>query len=302
MLDLCGIDESRMPTLYESFEVVGTVKKEIADRFGIPQDTVVVAGAGDNAAAAVGTGTVGEGKCNISLGTSGTVFVSSKLFSGDEKQAIHSFCHADGGYHLMGCILSAASCNKWFCDEVLKETDYAAMEASVSQERLGKNEVFFLPYLMGERSPINDTNATGMFIGLRPNTSRADMYQAVLEGVAFAIKDNLEIMNGFGIDVKSSCLCGGGAKSRLWRKILANVLGVELNLPTTEQGPGYGTAILAMVGAGGFENVKQAADKFFAIKERVMPEKELSSLYTQRYEKYRRIYPAVKELYKELTK
>lgn len=300
MLDLCGITEKQMPKLYESFEVVGKIKEELAERFGINKNAVVIAGAGDNAAAAIGTGTVGEGKCNISLGTSGTIFVSSHRFSGDEKQAIHSFCHADGGYHLMGCILSAASCNKWFCDEVLNTKDYAAEESAVDQKRLGKNEVFFLPYLMGERSPINDTNATGMFIGLRPNTSRADMYQAMLEGVAFAIKDNLEIIKQFGIDIRSSCLCGGGARSVLWRKILANVLGIELNVPVTEQGPGYGSAILAMVGAGEFENVKQATDKFFEIKETVIPDRELSSLYADRYQKYRKIYPAVKQLYKEI--
>ena len=298
MLDICGITEEQMPRLYESFEVVGNVKQDIAKRFGLNPNTVVVAGAGDNAAAAIGTATVGNGKCNISLGTSGTIFVSSDSFSGDEKQAIHSFCHADGGYHLMGCILSAASCNKWFCDEILNTKDYKAEEKSVGE--LGKNEVFFLPYLMGERSPINDVNATGLFIGLRPNTSRADMYQAVLEGVAFAIKDNIEIIKQFGIDVKHSCLCGGGARSKLWREILASVLDVELNIPVTEQGPGYGSAILAMVGAGRFDSVKAAADKLFEIKETVKPNKTLVALYADRYEKYRRIYPAVKELYKEI--
>ena len=298
MLDICGITEAQMPKLYESFEVVGTIKTELAEKFGINKRAVVVAGAGDNAAAAIGTGTVGEGKCNVSLGTSGTIFVSSNRFSGDVKQAIHSFCHADGGYHLMGCILSAASCNKWFCDEILGTKDYKAEECTITE--LGKNDVFFLPYLMGERSPINDVNATGMFIGLRPNTSRSDMYQAVLEGVAFAIKDNLEIIKNFGIDIKSSCLCGGGAKSRTWREILANVLDIELNLPVTEQGPGYGSAILAMVGAGQFENVNQAIDKFFEIRETVKPSRALVALYADRYEKYRRIYPAVKQLYKEI--
>lgn len=298
MLDICGITEAQMPGLYESFEVVGTIKAELAEAFGINKRAVVVAGAGDNAAAAIGTGTVGDGKCNISLGTSGTVFVSSDSFSGDVKQAIHSFCHSDGGYHLMGCILSAASCNKWFCDEILNTKDYKSEENAITE--LGKNEVFFLPYLMGERSPINDANATGMFIGLRPNTSRADMYQAVLEGVAFAIKDNLERIKKFGIHVKSSCLCGGGAKSKTWREILANVLDIELTIPVTEQGPGYGSAILAMVGAGQFENVNEAIDKFFEIRETVKPSRALVARYADRYEKYRRIYPAVKELYKEI--
>jgi xylulokinase len=198
----------------------------------------------------------------------------------------------------MGCILSAASCNKWFCDEILNTKDYKAEEQAVGE--LGKNEVFFLPYLMGERSPINDVNATGMFIGLRPNTSRADVYQAILEGVAFAIKDNLEIIKQFGIDVKSSALCGGGAKSKIWREILANVLDIELNIPVTEQGPGYGSAILAMVGSGQFDSVKTATDKFFEIKETVLPNKELVALYADRYKKYRKIYPAVKDLYKEI--
>lgn len=300
MLDICGISEKQLPKLYESFEVIGTIKGEIAERFGINKNAVVVAGAGDNAAAAVGTGTVGDGRCNISLGTSGTVFVSSDSFHADEKQAIHSFCHSDGAYHLMGCILSAASCNKWFCDRILNTTDYGVEEASVKKECRGKNDVFFLPYLMGERSPINDTNATGLFIGLRPTTSRSDMYQAVLEGVAFAIKDNLEIIKGFGASVKSSCLCGGGAKSKLWCEILASVLDIELNIPVTEQGPGYGSAMLAMVGAGRFESVAQATENFFEIKETVYPDKSLAEHYAQKYEKYRKIYPVVKELYKEI--
>ena len=300
MLDICGISKEQMPELHESFEPVGVIKKELAEKFGINKDAVVVAGAGDNAAAAIGTGTVGNGRCNVSLGTSGTIFVSSDRFSGDEKQAIHSFCHADGGYHLMGCILSAASCNKWFCDEVISTTDYIAEEAAVAKEKLGKNEVFFLPYLMGERSPVNDTNATGMFIGLRPNTTHADMYQAVLEGVAFAIKDNLEGIKRLGVDVKRSCLCGGGAKSKLWREILAGVLNIELEIPFTEQGPGYGSAILAMIGTGNFESVKQATDKFFKTKETVRPNEELVRLYANRYEQYKKIYPAIKNLYKEL--
>ena len=300
MLDICGVSEAQMPRLLESFEVIGTLKSELAERFGISPHAVVVAGAGDNAAAAIGTGTVGEGKCNISLGTSGTVFVSSDRFSGDENQAIHAFCHADGGYHLMGCILSAAACNKWFCDEILHTCDYKAEEQALDRASLGKNEVYFLPYLMGERSPINDTDASGLFVGLRPGTTRAKMYQAVLEGVAFAIKDNLEIIRQFGIDVKASCLCGGGAKSRIWREILANVLQIELNIPTTEQGPGYGAAILSMVGAGALPSVKSAAERFFTVKETVMPDEDLMALYAQRYEKYRKIYPAVKQLYKEM--
>ena len=222
ILDICGVKEEQMPGLFESYEKVGTLLPDVAKELGLSADVCVAAGAGDNAAAAIGTGTIGEGKCNISLGTSGTVFISSEKFGVDINNALHSFCHADGYYHLMGCMLSAASCNKWFCNEILKNDKYEEEQADITDDMLGKNEVFFLPYLMGERSPINDTNATGMFIGLRPNTSRKDMILAILEGVAFAIRDNVEVAKKLGINIEKSTVCGGGAKSKLWMKILAN--------------------------------------------------------------------------------
>lgn len=301
MLEICSVKEAQMPKLFESYEVIGSVLPQIASELGISSKAIVVAGAGDNAAAAVGTATTGEGKCNISLGTSGTIFVSSEKFGVDKFNALHSFAHADGGFHLMGCILSAASCHKWLCDKVLCQKDYALLENEIDTSLLGKNELFFLPYLMGERSPINDTDAKGLFIGLRPDTSRSQMLLAVLEGVCFAIRDNIEIAKSLGISVKESCLCGGGAKSKLWRKILANVLNIQLNIPVAEEGPGYGTAILSMVGAGEFETVSEAVEKLVSIKESVLPQEELISLYEERYQKFRLIYPAVKELYKSLN-
>ncbi len=300
MLDICSVKKEQMPKLFESYEVIGSVLPEIASELGISDNAIVVAGAGDNAAAAIGTATTGEGKCNISLGTSGTIFVSSEKFGVDKFNALHSFAHADGGFHLMGCILSAASCHKWLCDKILCEKDYSLLESEIDTALLGKNELLFLPYLMGERSPINDTDATGMFIGLRPDTSRSQMLLAVLEGVSFAIRDNIEIAKSLGIDIKSSCLCGGGAKSKLWRKILASVLNIKLNIPVAEEGPGYGTAILSMVGAGEYETVSEATEKLVEIKENVVPENELVSLYEERYQKFRLIYPTVKELYKNI--
>ncbi len=300
MLDICSVKVEQMPKLFESYEVIGSVLPEIASELGISSKAIVVAGAGDNAAAAIGTATTGEGKCNISLGTSGTIFVSSDKFGVDKFNALHSFAHADGGFHLMGCILSAASCHKWLCDKVLCEKDYALLESEIDTALLGKNELFFLPYLMGERSPVNDTDATGMFIGLRPDTSRSQMLLAVLEGVSFAIRDNIEIAKSLGINVKESCLCGGGAKSKLWRRILANVLNIKLNIPVAEEGPGYGTAILSMVGAGEYESVSEAAERLVEIKEYIIPEEELVALYEEKYRKFRLIYPTVKELYKSL--
>ena len=247
MCTLCGISVSQLPKLYESWEPVGTLKADVAEKLGLPAGVIVCAGAGDNAAAAVGTGTVGAGSCNISLGTSGTIFISSDKFGVDPNNALHSFAHADGGYHLMGCMLSAASCNKWWEDEIVGTTDYAGEQAKITEDMLGRNHVYFLPYLMGERSPINDTNARGAFVGMTMDTTRADMTQAVLEGVAFAIRDSFEIARGLGVDIPRSNICGGGSKSKLWKVIMANVLGIPLDMVTTEQGPGYGAAILAMV-------------------------------------------------------
>ena len=300
MLTLCGIDEAQMPKLFESYEVVGTVLPDVAIQLGLNVGVKVVAGAADNAAAAIGTKTVSDGMCNISLGTSGTVFIASDTFSVDKYNALHSFCHASGGYHLMGCILSAASCNKWFCEDVLQTTDFSGEQAKITDDMLGKNSVFFLPYLMGERSPVNDTDARGAFIGMRMDTNRADMLQAVLEGVAFAIRDNLEIAKALGINIESSTLCGGGAKSPLWQKIICNVLNIEIKIPETEQGPGYGAAMLAMVGDGEYKSVADCAKCFVKEKAAIKPKKDIAERYEERYKRFKEIYPSVKELFKKI--
>ncbi len=175
MLEICSVSEAQMPKLFESYEVVGSVKADVAGQLGLGSDVKVVAGAGDNAAAAVGTGTVGNGYCNISLGTSGTVFITSDTFGVDENNALHSFAHSDGTYHLMGCMLSAASCNKWWSEEILKTTDFAGEQGSITDDMLGQNHVYWLPYLMGERSPHNNPDARAAFIGMSMDSTRADM-------------------------------------------------------------------------------------------------------------------------------
>ena len=302
MLDICGVTEAQMPKLFESFQCIGTVKPGIANALGIGENVKVAAGAGDNAAAAIGTGVVGEGGCNISLGTSGTVFISSETFGVDKNNALHAFAHADGGYHLMGCMLSAASCNKWLMDEILRTSDYAAEQASIRPDRLGENHVYFLPYLMGERSPINDTNARGTFIGITMDTSRADLVQAVLEGVAYAIRDSVEVARSLGIDIRSSKICGGGAKSPLWKKMIANILNVELECLESEQGPGMGGAMLAMVACGEYATVQDACDKIVRVASTVKPEPELVAKYEKCYQQFRQIYPACKHLFANLVK
>lgn len=296
MLDICGIEEKMLPTLYESYEKIGELLPDIATELGLPSGITVAGGAGDNAGAAIGTGTVGEGKCNISLGTSGTVFISSDSFSLDENNSLHSFCHADGKYHLMGCMLSCASANKWFCDNILKSDDYATLQAQIGDELLGNNGVYFLPYLMGERSPINDTDASGTFIGLRLGTTREEMLLAILEGVSFAIRDSIEVARKLGINVKESTVCGGGAKSGLWLRLLANILNITLLVPETEEGPGLGAVYLAISADRG-EEVSQLPFKV-NIRERVEPEAELSALYEKKYQKFKEIYPNIKKIFK----
>ncbi|MFR1612754.1 MAG: xylulokinase [Lachnospiraceae bacterium] len=295
MLDICGITEEMLPKLYESFEVVGTLKREIAEALGLSSDVKVIAGAGDNAAAAVGTGTVGEGMCNISLGTSGTIFISSKKFGVDEHNALHSFAHADGHYHLMGCMLSAASCNKWWNEEILKTKDFAAEQSRIT--KLGENQVFYLPYLMGERSPHNNPDARAMFIGMSMDTTREDMTQAVLEGVAFGLRDSLEVARSLGIQMERTKICGGGAKSPLWKKIIANVMNMKVDVIESEEGPALGGAMLAAVGCGEYEDVETIAKKLVKVIDTVEPEEELVAKYEERYQKFRKIYPTVKELF-----
>ena len=300
MLEICGVSESQMPQLFESYAPIGTVKPEMAKALGLRETVKVAAGAGDNAAAAVGTGVVGEGGCNISLGTSGTVFISSKSFGVDKFNALHAFAHADGGYHLMGCMLSAASCNKWLLEDILGTSDYAAEQAAIKEENLGENHTYFLPYLMGERSPINDTNARGTFIGMTMDTTRADLVQAVLEGVAFAIRDSVEVARSLGVTINSSKICGGGAKSALWKRIMANVLNVTLEVPVSEQGPGMGGAMLAMVACGAYESVQQVCDKFVQVASEVEPEAALVAKYEARYQQFKKIYPSCKALFAQL--
>lgn len=298
MCEICGVHKEQLAKVYESYETVGTLLPEIAQNLGLPETVKVAAGAGDNAAAAVGTGTVGNGQCNISLGTSGTIFISSDQFAVDKNNALHAFAHADGHYHLMGCMLSAASCNKWWMDEIIGTKDYGTEQAAIT--KLGENHVYFLPYLMGERSPHNDPDARGTFIGMTMNTSRADMTQAVLEGVAFALRDSFEIAKSLGIQIDRTKICGGGAKSLLWKKIIANVLNVKVDVPETEEGPGYGAAILAAVACSEYASVEEAAQKLLKVVDTVEPDAELAAKYEKRYAQFKQIYPTVKELFGKL--
>lgn len=284
MLAICGITKDMLPTVYESYVGIGKVKPS----FGFGDNITVCAGAGDNAAAAIGTNTVADGQCNISLGTSGTVFVPTANYVKTANPALHSFCHANGKYHLMGCILSAASANKWLVEEVFDTKDYSKNMAQLNAVTASK-PIYFMPYLAGERCPHNDADIRGAFIGLSHDTERSDLQTALFEGVSFAIKDCTELIPE---KIKKATVCGGGTKSRLWMEILANVLGIEISVIRNE-GPALGGAILAAQATGHYPMVEQ--DIVYTVK----PTAELAAIYQNKYKKYKKLYPALRDFYKE---
>lgn len=300
MLELLGINESQLPRLYESYEAVGTIKKELAEELGLKDTVRIIIGGGDQAAAAVGGGVVNTGACSVSLGTSGVVFASVDNFYADEKNSLHSFCHANGKYHLMGVTLAAAASLKWWAEEINRTEDFDNLLKEAEEAEIDDN-VFYLPYLMGERTPHNDPHCRGTFIGMNMTHQRKNLTRAVLEGVAFSLHDTFEIMKGMGIRIPVVSINGGGAKSRLWCQIIADVLNVKVVKLNTNEGPAYGAAILAAVGSGLFRTVEEACASYIKITESIEADKKHVELYNKKYEKYKAIYPATKELFKKLT-
>lgn len=291
MLKITGITENQLPEIYESYDVAGQLKREIAEELGFGAVNVA-AGAGDNAAAAIGTGTVNNGDCNISLGTSGTVFVACDNYRADYENAIHNFCHANGGYHYMACMLSAASCNKWWLEDIIGTDDY--MDAYSDYDIYKDSGLIFLPYMMGERSPHNDADIRGMFYGLSMSSTRKDMSVAILEGVAFALRQNIDIIRSMGIDIKRSRICGGGTKNKLWLSIIASVLNIELEIPENQEGASFGATLLA-ARANSESTYRNLLDSL-KIREVIKPDSRLAEKYNKKYELFVKLYPAVKNI------
>ena len=299
MLEICGLKEEQMAKIHESYQVVGNMTKEAAKELGLSDNIKVIAGGGDQAVAAVGTGTVGHGMCNVSLGTSGVVFIASKEFAVDENNALHAFAHADGKYHFMGVMLSAAASFKWWMDEILKTKEYRKEEDEIT--KLGENNVYFLPYLMGERTPHNNPNARGAFIGMSMDTSRSDMTQAILEGVAFALRDSFEITKSLGVDISRIRINGGGAKSALWCRIIADVLNVKVDKINSAEGPAFGAAILATVGCGKYSSVEEATGKLIKVVSTTEQDPAIAELYNKKYEIFKSLYPTLKDTFDKMV-
>lgn len=295
MLVLCGLKPEQLPELFESADRVGALLPEWAAALSLSPSVFVIAGASDNAAAAVGAGTVGDGQCNLSLGTSGTVLVSSASYRAVSNPAIHHFAHANGSWHYLGCMLSAASTWDWWMHDILS-ADFADGQAEMAG-MLGQNDVYCLPYLMGERSPHNDPDARAAFVGMRRDTPRAALSLAVLEGVAFGLRDSLEPIRALGLAIPRATLVGGGSRNALWCRILANVLGLRIDLLETAEGPALGSAILAACADGAYPSLEAACRQIVRIRAGIEPEAGLVESYERRYRRFASLYPALKPFF-----
>lgn len=300
MLEFIGIKESVLPALYESYEVTGKVTEDSKRELGLKGEILVIAGAGDQAAGAIGTGAVEDGIVSVNLGTSGVVFAAHDEFAVDRENRLHAFCHANGKYHSMGVMLSAASCLKWWVEEVNRGMTFDQLleEAKGSQS----SGVVFLPYLFGERTPYSDPDARGCFIGLSINTTRGEMTRAVLEGVAFGLKDSLEILKDIKIPIKEIRVIGGGAKSPLWKQILADVFGTTIAEINTTQGGALGSAILAGVGAGVFQSINVACSNIIKVTNHIESNRKNVEYYKRIYKLYSKLYHSLYDWFKASAK
>jgi len=292
--DFLGIAIEQLPKVYESYEITGSVSEEAKALLGLKGEVLVVGGAGDQAAGAVGTGTVVEGIVSVNIGTSGVVFAAHDDYVVDSDCRLHAFCHANGKYHTMGVMLSAASCLKWWIDSAQTGMDYDSI-LKEAQETDSNQGLIFLPYLMGERTPYPDPNAKGCFLGLNMNTSRGNMTRALLEGVAFGLRDSLEILKDLAIPVNHIRIIGGGARSPLWKQILADIFQMEIEEINTNQGGGLGSAILAAVGAGFYKSVDEGCQRMIRVVNKINPIETNVKYLNQLYPRYQAGYQMLKE-------
>ena len=300
ILDHLEIPHEWMPEVYEGPESTGALRKSVAEELGLPQGIHVAAGGGDNAAAAVGTGIVGPGLVNSSVGTSGVLFAHAGEFEPDPSGRLHAFCHAvPGAYHLMGVTLSAGGSLSWW-----RETlggDYDELVEAASGVRPGSEGLLFLPYLSGERTPHLDPKARGAFFGLTARHGVEHMTRAVMEGVIFSLRDSLEIMRGLDVPVEDVRATGGGARSKLWRQLQADIYGTPIRRTVADEGPAYGAALLAGAASGTYADVDEAVSVVKLREEITDPDTERANIYEEHYEIYRSLYPATSTAMSRLT-
>ncbi len=300
ILDALEIPQEWMPEVYEGPESTGILRESVAEELGLPQGIPVAAGGGDNAAAAVGTGIVGPGLVNSSVGTSGVLFAHASEFNPDPSGCLHAFCHAvPGAYHLMGVTLSAGGSLSWW-----RETlggDYDELIEAASGIRPGSEGLVFLPYLSGERTPHLDPRARGAFFGLTARHGVQHMTRAVMEGVIFSLRDSLEIMRELDVPVEDVRATGGGARSDLWRQLQADIYAIPIRRTVADEGPAYGAALLAGVASGTYATVDEATSVVRLREEVTEPDPERTKIYEEYYEVYRSLYPTTSSAMSRLT-
>lgn len=308
-----GIDKSLLAKVYESPEITGTLTKQVAELTGLAESTIVVGGAGDNAAAAVGTGVVEDGKAFTTIGSSGVVFAHTDNIAIDPKGRVHTFCCAvPNAWHVMGVTQSAGLSLKWFRDNLAwgeMETSlnmgvdpYYIMDKQAERVPIGANRLLYLPYLNGERTPHLDPNARGVFFGLSTMHKKSDMLRAVMEGVSYSLRDCVEVMAEMGISVNDMMATGGGGSSPLWRQMLADLYSCQVKTTLNKEGPALGVALLAAVGAGIYDSVQEACKEVIKPDKIQDPIAENSAEYDKVYRMYTKLYPAMKQSFEELSK
>lgn len=312
ILSTLGIDKSLLGKVYESCEVTGTLTKKMAELTGLNEGTIVVGGAGDNAAAAVGTGVVEDGKAFTTIGTSGVVFAHTSSISIDALGRVHTCCAAvPGAWHVMGVTQGAGLSLKWFRDNFCgseKETaklmgvdEYYLMDKEAESVEVGSNRLLYLPYLMGERTPHLDPNARGVFFGLSAMHTKKDMLRAVMEGVSYSLRDCVEVFREMKININDMMACGGGGSSPLWRSMLADLYNCPVKTLASKEGPALGVALLASVGAGIYSSVGEACKQVIEINKTQEPNVQNVGEYEKYYRLYREIYPALKDSFSKLS-
>jgi xylulokinase len=305
LLDKLELDESLLATCYESEDVTGKLSRETADLLGLSTDCIVVGGAGDCAAGAVGNGIVLPGVLSTSIGTSGVMFVHSDDMKMDPAGRIHTFCHAvRGKWHMMGVTLSAGGSLQWFRNALCqtdklaadkKKTEfYDLLNSEAGKVAAGSQGLFFLPYLSGERTPHADPNARGCFIGLTLSHGRGHLTRSILEGVTYSLRDSLEIIRGLGVPVKQIRASGGGSRSQLWRQIQADVFGQNVVTINSEEGPAFGVALLAAVGAGAYKSIQEACSATIRVVHELPPQKDAAKVYDRAFPEYQQLYQSLK--------
>ncbi len=302
MADAAGIDSAILPRVHESAERAGSLSAQAAEATGLETGTPVVAGAGDQAASAVGNGIVAENIASCTLGTSGVVFAQTATPVADPEGRVHTFCHAvPARWHVMGVTQGAGLSLQWFRNALARDRSYDELTAEAQAAPAGAHGLFWLPYLMGERTPHLDASARGGWIGLTAKHTRADLIRAILEGVCYSQKDSLAVIESLGVRVESVRISGGGARSPFWRELLGDVLDRRVALLRVEEGSAYGAALLALAGSGEYGGVRELCDAVIEEVSSVAPDPRDTEPYRAGYEIYRSLYPSLRAAFAAIS-